>query len=264
MTERLQKWLASRGLGSRREIESWISAGRISVDGRVAELGLKVSGEETILVDGRQIEGASEVAHQALIMNKAAGLICTRRDPEGRPSVFDELPRLKGQRWISVGRLDLQTAGLLIFTTDGELAARLMHPSSQLEREYALRIEGELAPEVLEQLRRGIQLDDGPARCLRIEPAGGEGRNRWYRMVLQEGRNRIVRRLMEAVGTRVNRLIRVRYGAVLLPRDLPAGEFRRLSGSPLASTYAAAGLPRPRRQAPPQTAPRGSRRRTRR
>lgn len=250
MGERLQKWLASRGFGSRRQIEGWIEAGRITVDGQPATLGVKVSGRECICLDGKRIEsGAGEQAQQVLMMNKAAGLICSRRDPDGRPSVFDSLPRLTGQRWISIGRLDLQTAGLLLFTTDGELAAKLMHPGTGLEREYAVRIAGQLDTGALQSLQAGIALDDGPARFECIEATGsGGGRNHWYRVVLREGRNRIVRRLMLAAGQRVNRLIRVRFGPIRLPRDLPAGEIRRLQGASLGHLYAAAGLTRPRRR----------------
>lgn len=250
MAERLQKWLAARGLGSRREIEGWIEAGRLTVNGRVATLGVKVEGSETVCLDGQPVAGQSVDRPQTLIMNKAAGVICSRSDPGGRPTVFDELPRLKGQRWISVGRLDLQTSGLLLFTTDGELAARLMHPSAGLEREYAVRVAGELDAEQIRRLRAGVDLEDGLAAVTRIESGGGEGHNRWYRVTLTEGRNRIVRRLMEAVGTRVSRLIRVRYGPIQLPRDLARGRHRLISGALVRRLYESAGLRNAPRLAP--------------
>lgn len=242
MAERLQKWLAARGLGSRREIEGWIAAGRLTVNGRLAGLGIKVEGDETICLDGEPVAGERPERARTLVLNKPAGVICSRSDPEGRPTVFDELPPLKHQRWISIGRLDLQTSGLLLFTTDGELAARLMHPSSALEREYAVRIEGDLNDEQLKRLRTGIDLDDGLASVDRIQAGGGEGHNRWYRVVLSEGRNRIVRRLMEAIGTRVSRLIRVRFGPVILPRELARGRYRAVSGGMEKRLYEAVGL----------------------
>lgn len=261
MAERLQKWLAARGLGSRREIEGWIDAGRLTVDGRVATLGIKVEGTETVCLDGQPVAGQSAERPQTLLMNKAAGMICSRSDPGGRPTVFDELPPLKSQRWISVGRLDLQTSGLLLFTTDGELAARLMHPSAGLEREYAVRVEGELDAEQIRRLRAGIELEDGPAAVARLESGGGEGHNRWYRLTLTEGRNRIVRRLMEAVGTRVSRLIRVRFGPLQLPRDLPRGRHRLISGALVQRLYESAGL-RNAARVVPRTGQRAARRRT--
>ncbi len=264
MAERLQKWLAARGLGSRREIEGWIEAGRLTVDGRVATLGVKVEGTETVCLDGLPVAGAPAERPQTLLMNKAPGVICSRSDPGGRPTVFDELPRLKGQRWISVGRLDLQTGGLLLFTTDGELAARLMHPSAGLEREYAVRVEGELDAAQIARLRAGVDLEDGPAAVARIESGGGEGHNRWYRVTLTEGRNRIVRRLMEAVGTRVSRLIRVRYGPVQLPRDLPRGRQRLISGALVQRLYESAGLRNAARTMPRKGQRAAGRRRSRR
>lgn len=248
--ERLQKWLAARGVASRRQIEAWIDAGRITVNGKLAVLGQKVTGSETIKVDGLPIAAAGKDSdsapdHRTLIYHKPAGEICTRDDPEGRPTVFDGLPALRGQRWISVGRLDVQTLGLLIFTTDGELANRLMHPSTGLEREYAVRVHGQLDEEALVQLRSGIELDDGPARFSSIDYTGGEAQNSWYRVVVREGRNRIVRRLVEAAGAQVSRLIRVRFGSLNLPRDLPRGRYRALTGAALGQLYNSVGL-RPR------------------
>ena len=248
MTEqRLQKWLAGLGLGSRRQLETWIAEGRVTVDGKPAVIGQKVTGREAIRVDGRPVSRAPAVAlpERTLVYHKPIGEICTRSDPEGRPTVYENLPRLRGQRWISVGRLDVQTSGLLIFTTDGELASRLMHPGAGLEREYAVRVQGELSAEELARLTQGIPLDDGLARFDQVEFTGGEGQNRWYRVVLTEGRNRIVRRAVEAAGGRVSRLIRVRFGPLVLPRDLPRGRHRELAGEPLLELYRAAGMSKP-------------------
>jgi 23S rRNA pseudouridine2605 synthase len=229
MAERLQKWLAARGHGSRRKIEALIREGRIEVDGEVAELGRKVGGGERILIDGKPVRRARDaVASRVLIYHKPPGEICTRDDPQGRPTIFSALPKVVDGRWVSVGRLDYQTAGLLLVTTDGELANRLMHPSSRLPREYVVRALGELSAEQSERLHRGILLDDGEARFESIELTGGEGANRSYRVVVTEGRNRIVRRLFDAVGCKVNRLLRVRYGPIRLPRELRPGEYREL------------------------------------
>jgi 23S rRNA pseudouridine2605 synthase len=244
MSERLQKWLAGQGFGSRRQIESWIAAGRITVDGVQAVLGQKVSGTERISVDGKAVRVSSQNSFRpkGLIYHKPAGEICSRSDPEGRPTVFEKLPHLARGRWISVGRLDFQTSGLLLLTNDGELANRLMHPSTGLKREYAVRVLGEPSRETLRSLRRGVSLEDGKARFEVVEPAGGEGRNRWYKVVVSEGRNRIVRRAFEAVGFRVSRLIRVRFGPISLPRPLPGGKYRPLNAGEMNSLYEAAGL----------------------
>ena len=248
MAERLQKWLAARGLGSRRQIETWIREGRITVDGQPAELGQKVTGGEAIHFDGERVNmpGAHEHQARSLLYHKPVGEICTRSDPAGRPTVFAALPELRAQRWVSVGRLDVQTAGLLLFTTDGALANRLMHPTTGLEREYAVRVQGGLGPEAIEQLRTGIELEDGRARCRRVEFTGGDAGNQWYRVVLTEGRHRIVRRMIEAVGARVSRLIRIRYGPISLPRDLPRGRYRVLDAQQTERLYKAAGLQPPR------------------
>jgi 23S rRNA pseudouridine2605 synthase len=241
MPERLQKWLAGQGLGSRRQIEGWIAEGRIIVDGQVAVLGQKVTGEERIKVDGRLLRGTNHQTQRSksLIYHKPAGEICSRSDPLGRPTVFDNLPHLSRGRWISVGRLDFQTSGLLLFTTDGDLANRLMHPSAEIVREYSVRVEGEVAQETLKTLRKGIELEDGLARFDHLEFVGGEGRNRWYSVELREGRNRIVRRLWEAAGHRISRLIRVRYGPITLPRPLPAGKSRLITAGERQALYAA-------------------------
>ena len=237
MSERLQKWLAGQGLGSRRQMEAWITDGRITVDGKPAILGQKVSGRERIKVDGRLLRGSPERTPRpkTVMYHKPAGLICTRADPQGRPTVFDQLPHLSRGRWISVGRLDFQTSGLLLFTTDGELAHRLMHPSTGLIREYSVRVLGEVGPASLKKLRRGIDLEDGRARFETLEFAGGEGQNRWYKVSVTGGRNRVVRRLFEAVGHRVSRLIRTRFGPICLPRPLPAGKSRALSPGELSA-----------------------------
>jgi 23S rRNA pseudouridine2605 synthase len=243
--ERLQKWLAARGIGSRREIEGWIAAGRVSVDGRPAVLGQRVAGTERIAVDGRAV-GASAPRQQrrsrVVVYHKPVGEVCTRSDPEGRPTVFDSLPPLTGARWVVVGRLDVDTSGLLLFTTDGELAHALMHPSSGLSREYAVRVRGKPCEEDLRRLCAGIELDDGPGRFGEVRPEGGDGANRWFHVSVAEGRNRIVRRLWEAVGYQVSRLVRVRFGPVLLPRHLPRGRFREMSDAEVAELRATVGL----------------------
>lgn len=242
--ERLQKLLAGAGLGSRREIEEWIRAGRVTVNGVVATLGQKVSGREKILVDGRVVPALrkSRPSPRVLLYHKPAGEVCTRSDPDGRPTVFDRLPPLQGSRWINVGRLDLATSGLLLLTTDGVLANALMHPSHEIEREYAVRLQGVVSDAVLEQIRGGIELDDGTARFDSVEPAGGEGSNQWFRVTVSEGRNRLVRRVWEAVECRVSRLIRVRYGPVTLARSLRPGHHRLLKEHELTRLYVAAGL----------------------
>lgn len=261
MTERLQKVLARAGLGSRREIEEWIRAGRISVDGTVAELGSQVSGSEAIRIDGKPLTLAPTEATRVIAYHKPVGELTTRQDPEGRPTVFDQLPRLQQGRWISVGRLDINTSGLLLLTNDGELANRLMHPSSELEREYAVRVFGEIDGLILNRLLEGVELDDGPARFLALRDAGGSGANRWYHVVLSEGRNREVRRLWESQGVQVSRLIRVRYGPIELGRRLPAGTSRELQSDEVAALRAAAGLPpavAPKRTRVPARAQTGS------
>ena len=220
--ERLQKLLAAAGLGSRREIESWIEAGRITVGGRVAKLGERATAGDEIDVDGKRVE-LKAGAGRVLLYHKPAGELVTRSDPQGRPTVFSRLPP---GRWVAVGRLDLNSSGLLLFTDDGKLANRLMHPRYEVEREYLARVQGAVDAE---KLRRGVQLEDGAAAFERIElERAGEGANRWYRVALREGRNREVRRIFEAVGARVSRLQRVRYGPVELPRDLAPGQWREL------------------------------------
>lgn len=241
--ERLQKVLARAGLGSRREIEGWISAGRLRIDGVTAELGAQVSGVETITLDGKPLILAAPATSRVIAYHKPVGEVCTRQDTEGRPTVYDQLPRLQQGRWIGVGRLDINTSGLLLFTNDGELANRLMHPAQQLEREYAVRVFGEVDGLILNRLLQGVELEDGPARFLGLRDAGGSGANRWYHVILGEGRNREVRRLWESQGVQVNRLIRVRYGPIELGRHPIAGKWRELVPDELAMLRAAAGLP---------------------
>lgn len=242
--ERLQKVLADAGLGSRREIEDWIRAGRIKVNGRVAELGLRVGHADTILLDGRPVGGGrvSQPKRYAVLYNKPEGEVVSRNDPQGRPSVFSRLPKLTRGRWISIGRLDINSAGLLLFTSDGELANRLMHPRRQIEREYAARVLGEVTDDMLKRLVNGVTLEDGPARCEEITRSGGEGANRWYHLVIMEGRKREVRRLWEAVGARVSRLKRVRFGPVILNSAVKAGQWRELDAAEQAGLLAMADL----------------------
>lgn len=225
MSEKLQKVLARAGKGSRREMEAMISAGRVSVDGKVAKLGDRVEGSEQIRLDGHSvnIQAAEQEVCRILMYNKPEGEMCTRKDPEGRPTVFDRLPPLESGRWIAVGRLDINTQGMLLFTTDGELANRLMHPSRKVEREYAVRVFGEVDDAMLKRLKDGVKLEDGPAKFQQIFYRGGEGRNHWFHVVISEGRNREVRRLWESQDVQVSRLIRVRYGDLELRRQLPLG-----------------------------------------
>jgi 23S rRNA pseudouridine2605 synthase len=253
MAERLQKVLARAGYGSRREIESWITAGRITVNDKPAELGVTVGSADKICIDGKPVSIAVSLGQaipRTLIYHKPAGELTTRMDPQGRPTVFDNLPRLKTARWIAVGRLDMNTAGLLLFTTDGELANRLMHPSSEIEREYAVRVLGKVDAATLERLLGGVALDDGMAAFTSIRDAGGSGANHWYHVTLREGRNREVRRLWESQGVKVSRLLRVRYGPVELARQLRPGRHRALTRQEVVALYRAVGLK------PPPAAPR--------
>lgn len=228
--EKLQKVLARAGYGSRREIESWIEAGRIKINKRVATLGDRVSEKDRIQVDGKFVPQTrlKERRSRVLIYHKPVGEMCTRNDPEGRDTIFKRLPRLASGRWISVGRLDYNTSGLLLVTTDGELANRLMHPSHRVEREYAVRVLGDVDSSMLERLQQGVQLDDGSAHFDNIIDAGGEGANHWYHVILREGRNREVRRLWESQGVQVSRLMRVRFGSIVLPRGQKPGRWEDL------------------------------------
>jgi 23S rRNA pseudouridine2605 synthase len=243
MSEKLQKVLARAGVGSRRQVERWIEQGRISIDGKRATLGTRVELSQKVRLDGRivPIERASRDC-RVLIYHKPEGEICTRRDSNGRPTIFDRLPRLRSGRWVAVGRLDINSAGLLLLTTDGELANRLMHPSHEIEREYAVRVLGSVDDDTLTRLKSGVRLREGPAHFDSVRPAGGSGANRWYHVTLREGRKREVRRLWQAVGARVSRLIRVRYGPVQLPRRLHAGQWKELGHRATAELLAAAGI----------------------
>jgi 23S rRNA pseudouridine2605 synthase len=251
MAERLQKFLARVGMGSRRQIEDWIRQGRITVNGTPARLGLQVNGAERIEIDGRHIQvRAFGQRRRVLAYYKPVGQVTSHRDAEGRPTVFERLPILRDGRWIAVGRLDLNTQGLLLLTNDGELANRLMHPSSEIEREYAVRVLGTVTPEMLKRLREGIVLEDGPARFDAIRDVGGEGINHWYHVILREGRNREVRRLWESQGVTVSRLTRVRYGPVTLRRGLHPGRWDELDEDQLQTLLEAVGYPPRVREAP--------------
>ncbi|WKY92235.1 23S rRNA pseudouridine(2605) synthase RluB [Vibrio metoecus] len=231
MSEKLQKVLARAGHGSRRELEALIRAGRVSVNGKVAVLGERLEDDNALVrVDGHvvSVKAQEEVICRVLAYYKPEGELCTRHDPEGRRTVFDRLPKIRGSRWISVGRLDANTSGLLLFTTDGELANRLMHPSRQVEREYLVRVFGDVNEEKVRNLVRGVQLEDGMARFEDVMYAGGEGINHTFYVVINEGRNREVRRLWESQGTTVSRLKRVRYGDIFLDKKLPRGGWMEL------------------------------------
>ena len=229
MDEKIQKVLANLGYASRREIERWIEAGRVKVNNQVIGLGARVAPSDKISVDGKPVARASMGREtRVLLYHKPTGEICTRSDPQGRPSVFDKLPRLSKGRWIAVGRLDINTTGLLLFTDNGELANRLMHPKYEIDREYAVRVLGQVTPEQLTTLQTGVELDDGIARFVTIRDAGGTGANHWYHVSLLEGRNREVKRLWAAVGLQVSRLHRIRYGPITLPRTVKLGQYQEL------------------------------------
>lgn len=231
MSEKIQKVLANAGLGSRRQLENWLREGRIVVNGKTAKLGDRITLDDKVRVDGRDVKLIKSALQKTrvLLYHKPEGEICTRSDPENRPTVFDHLPLLRNGRWICVGRLDFNTSGVLLLTNDGELANRLMHPSTQIEREYAVRVHGEVTPAMIKILKKGMHLEDGLARFEQITDAGGEGSNHWYHVMVKEGRNRLVRRLMESQGVKVSRLIRIRFGSILLPRMLPRGKWMQLS-----------------------------------
>ncbi len=233
---RLQKLLAQAGFGSRREIEDWIAGGRLTLNGRLAQLGNRATPRDKIELDGKPMvfEHASDET-RVLMYHKPEGELVSRSDPKGRPTVFAHLPRIKGAKWMSIGRLDYNTSGLLLFTNSGELANGMMHPRFGIEREYAVRVFGGLTDEEMERLRSGIELGDGLAAFGKVAPAGGEGANRWYRVSLKEGRNREVRRLLEALGKQVSRLMRLRYGPVTLPEALRPGEWRELEPPEVAA-----------------------------
>lgn len=230
-SEKLQKILANAGLGSRREIEKWIADGRVSVNGSIADLGERATDKDTIRVDGRviKIKPSEEVYTRIIAYHKPLGEVSTQKDPEGRPTVFEKLPRTSFGRWISIGRLDINTTGLLLFTNNGELAHRLMHPSYQVERKYAVRIHGEVTDEMLKKLREGVLIDGDMCQFNYIQPGGGEGANQWYEVGLSEGKNREVRKLWQSQDVDVSRLIRIEYGPVDLPKSLSRGRWMDLS-----------------------------------
>ena len=258
---RLQKLLAAAGLGSRRTIEEWIRAGRLSIGGRTAQLGDRATSADDIRLDGRRLEldATGLSGREVLLYYKPLGEVTTRRDPQGRPTVFDHLPPPRSGRWISVGRLDVNTSGVLLLTTDGALAHRLMHPSGEVERVYRVRLRGRPGPAVLKQLLAGVTLEDGPARFDALEPAAGasdDAHHGTYQVILREGRNREVRRLWNAVGFEVSRLVRVRYGPIALPPEMRPGACRAITGELLVRLdRAARGTP-----APPDPGPFSARR----
>ncbi|MGD8323125.1 MAG: pseudouridine synthase [Gammaproteobacteria bacterium] len=246
LSERVHKWLASTGAGSRREIERWINDGRLRIDSRIAQIGDRVTGNERFWLDGHEITpiAPERSSFEYLLYYKPAGEITTRSDPEGRRTVFDSVAAPTAGRWINVGRLDASTSGLLLLTTDGELAHRLMHPGYAIPRAYSVRVHGRLSENHIAALRRGVELEDGTARVSAVRPGGASGANAWYEVTLSEGRNREVRRVFQALGFEVNRLIRTRYGPLQLTR-LRRGESRPLTRGEIEALYSSVNLPLP-------------------
>lgn len=241
MGERIQKVLASAGHGSRRQIEKLIQQGRITVNGKPAELGQQLEQRDRVAIDAKPIRLHPQLQQKSKVIAyyKPAGEVCTRSDEKGRANVFDKLPAIRNGRWINIGRLDINTTGLLLFTNDGELANKLMHPSSQIEREYAVRVLGKATPQQLQAMRDGVELEDGKAQFTDIVDSGGEGVNHWYHVVIMEGRNREVRRLWESQGLQVSRLIRTRYGPYILPRRKRPGQNWKLEDEDVKALQAA-------------------------
>ena len=247
MSDKLQKLLAHAGMGSRREIETWISDGRVSVNGKRAKLGDRASAADRILVDGKLIS-VNEVGGEqikALIYHKPEGEICTRKDPKGRPTIFENLPGIPGGRWVSVGRLDINTSGLILLTNNGELANKLMHPSTGLEREYLVRVRGAATQETISKLtREGVEIDGKPAKFERVlaSDMADEGTNHWYKVVIKEGRYREVRRMWDAVGHTVSRLKRIRYGTIKLTREVKRGHHVKIAPKQLEKLVSSVGI----------------------
>ena len=255
-TIKLQKALAQAGLGSRRDMELLVQSGQVTVNGAPATIGARVGPRDVIQVRGRTISRhADGEPVRVLLYYKPEGEIVSHDDPGGRSSVFDRLPPLRGSKWLAVGRLDLNTSGLLILTTSGELANRMTHPRYELEREYAVRVLGRLSEEQQAKLISGVRLDDGMARCVSVQDRGGEGANHWYHVVLREGRNREVRRLFQKVGLTVSRLMRVRFGSLTLPRGLKRGEFVELQRRETRDLLDSIGLQAPVAAGPPAGRP---------
>ncbi|WP_394752814.1 23S rRNA pseudouridine(2605) synthase RluB [Crenothrix sp.] len=244
--ERIQKVLARGGVGSRREIEVWIGEGRLKLNGVVVKLGDRLNTGDHLLLNDRLVNWQKFAIQptRVLLYHKPAGEVVTRRDPQGRPIVFTQLPKLSTARWIAVGRLDINTSGLLLVTNNGELANRLMHPSSQIEREYAVRVLGDIPDATLEKLKKGVELEDGIAKFDDIKFYAGEGANKWYYVTVSEGRNRLVRRLWESQAIVVSRLIRVRYGPIVLPERLKNHSFYEVTDKELDLLFEFAGLDR--------------------
>lgn len=242
-SERLQKVLARSGYGSRRHIETMIEAGRIAVNGVLAKLGDSVTSRDRITIDGRMANQAdADQEIRVVAYHKPEGQVCTRSDPEGRPTIYDHIPSPRGGRWVSVGRLDINSSGLILLTTDGELANRLMHPSNEIEREYAVRVLGNVDDSVLAALKSGVELEDGPAHFESIVEAGGSGANHWYAVVIKEGRKREVRRMWESQGITVSRLIRTRLGPFTMPKGLHSGHWHELDAKQIGQLMISAGL----------------------
>ena len=243
-SEKIQKILANLGFGSRRQIEEWIKQGRVSVNGEVATIGDRITLKDKVKLNNKVVNVGrnKNIIRQVIIYNKPEGEICSRHDPEGRTTVFESLPKIRQGRWVSIGRLDINSSGLLLFTNDGELANRLMKPNYQIEREYAVRVLGKVEDVMLKNLLNGVELEDGPAKFDSIKFAGGEGANTWYHVTLKEGRKREVRRLWESQELTVSRLIRVRYGDITLPRNLRIGSAVQLDARDVKQLVESVGL----------------------
>ncbi|KTC74871.1 pseudouridine synthase [Legionella birminghamensis] len=244
MKERLQKILSQAGLGSRREMEKWIEQGLVSVNGQVSKIGDSAGAEDKIAVKGKLINNPlkHKPRTRVLMYHKPIGEISSRRDPKHSKTVFDKLPPLREGRWVQVGRLDINTSGLLLFTNNGEVANHLMHPKHQLEREYAVRVHGQVSDEAVSALLKGVTLEDGFAKFKKVEYKGGEGSNAWYHVTLTEGRNREVRRLWQSQGVEVSRLIRIRYGRVTMPRSLARGCAQEMTDKEVRAFLASIGM----------------------